>query len=617
MLTDFIASISFYLLPFLLGRIFFRKTVFAFINGFLIWYAISLFSGYIFPRSFDAVTQITALFAVTGALIRIGVDVLGSEKHLSGKLIFKRIYNSAIPFFPILAFSVFIYFFIWKLYTPYPMQLNWDIYEHITLANVISQGAVSVLPSFLSDTFTFNGYTTLFQTALAGPKSLFHTNLTGVYWWIEYWHYLLTIFATYFLTQKIFRKKELSLLSAFASGLIYESSIVYSNLFLIPQTLAAVLGILLLGEIIKNSDSTETKIPIIKSIIKSVPVIISLLTIFFLHFVIGLAVICVIVSYWLLNNRYLKPHLNKTILILMVMLLAVLGTRFFGGIDLTGREEADYFNLSLFKLANIFVDWYGLTLIFIVPGIYGIFKSDSPNTKKILILGLAATIVSLAPFAYFLKYYVVARYLVNIILVFGIFYTIKNFTPIVRYITGGWMILIFALIFFVNINTYQNFLLFSGFISHISDKELETSKWLNENYISSETLLISDPSTSYILEAASGINSPGGAYMSANNRMGLININDSLHPEIVKASLMEISDRNTAPDKINHRLFVASGRYFAWQKLPEKEKKSFYFNIWSPKLIKEQDVAFLRMLSQSSDFNIVYQNNELIIFEIK
>jgi hypothetical protein len=95
-----------------------------------------------------------------------------------------------------------------------------------------------------------------------------------------------------------------------------------------------------------------------------------------LHFVIGLAVICVIVSYWLFNNKYLKPHLNKTILILMVVLFAVLGARFFGGIDLTGREEADYFNLSLFKLADIFVDWYGLTLIFIVPGIYGIFKSD-------------------------------------------------------------------------------------------------------------------------------------------------------------------------------------------------------------------------------------------------
>lgn len=110
----------------------------------------------------------------------------------------------------------------------------------------------------------------------------------GVYWWIEYWHYLLTILATYFLTQKIFRKKELSLFSAVASGLIYESSIVYSNLFLIPQTLAAVLGILLLGEIINNSDYTEIQIPIIRSIIKSVPVIISLATIFFLHFVIGL-----------------------------------------------------------------------------------------------------------------------------------------------------------------------------------------------------------------------------------------------------------------------------------------------------------------------------------------
>lgn len=617
MLTDFIASISFYIFPFLLGRIFFKKTIFAFINGFLIWYLISLFSGYIFPGSFSAAAQITTLIAIIGAPIKVAIEVLLKNSYFFSRLSLKKFYSDIFPLLLIFAFSVFIYFFVWKLYTPFPMQLNWDIYEHITLANIISGGSISLLPSFLSDTFTFNGYTTLFQTALAVPKTLFHTNLIGIYWWIEYWHYLLTILVTYFLTQKIFKKREISLFSALASGLIYESSIVYSNLFLIPQTFAAVLGILLLSEIIKSPAEAAAAISLKKKTTQLIPAIISLSTIFLLHFVIGLAVICVISAYWLLSKKHPVRHLNKVILILILALSAVLGLRFFGGFDLTGREEANYFNLDFMKLVGIFTDWYGLTLIFILPGIYGIFKNSSAEAKKTLILGLITTIVSIAPLAYFLKYYVIARYFVNIVLIFGIFYTIRNLNIYIRYITEGWMILIFALIFFVNINTYQNFLLFSGFTSHISDKELETSKWLKQNYTSPETLLISDPSTSYILEAASEINSPGGAYMSANNRASLININGSLHPGIVKANLMEVSDRNISSGKIEQRLFIASGRYFAWQELPDKEKRSFYFNIWSPKLIKEPDVPFLKMLSESYDFKIVYQNNELIVFEIK
>jgi hypothetical protein len=612
MITDLFAAACFYILPLLTGRIFFKPIAYSFATGMLIWYLALLISGIYFPGSFDNVIILLTGISVLLFFLRIIRDIIKDRNLLTHAFSL----NSLItPSFILLltVFSFFSYFFVWKLFTPYPMQLNWDIYEHITVANIIASGQTSFLPSFLTDTFTFNGYTTLFHTALAAQKSLFQTDLLGFYWWVEYWHYLLTIVASFLLAKNIFKKTEISLLAGVVSGLVYESSMVYSNLFLIPQTMTALLGIFILREVIISKEDHTDK-PFFKKITGAIPLIISLITALFLHFVIGFAVICTVIAFKILDKEIFTKHLNKISLFFVFILIGTLSLQFFGGIDLTGREEANYFNLGLVKIAALFSDWYGLTLIFLVPGIIGILKSHNITSKKILVLALITATVSLAPFAYFLKYYTLSRYLVNTVLVFGIFYAVRNFSVPVRYLYETLTVLVFTAVFFINVNTYQNFLFFSNVISHISDKELDTSKWLRANYNKDNTLIVSDPGTQYILEASSEINTPGGAYMSLPNRNKLININDGISPEIIELNLKEIKDRFKKDNA--HLIFVASGRYFAWQKLTDSEKKSFYFNIWSPRVIEQTDVPFLTRLAADSSFKIIYQNNEMVIFEI-
>ena len=61
-----------------------------------------------------------------------------------------------------LALATLVSYLIWRMYSPYPSPLNWDIWEHQTAIHAILNGNISLLPSQLSDTFGFNGYTTLF-----------------------------------------------------------------------------------------------------------------------------------------------------------------------------------------------------------------------------------------------------------------------------------------------------------------------------------------------------------------------------------------------------------------------------------------------------------------------
>src|SRR5450759_2105555 len=76
------------------------------------------------------------------------------------------------------------FYALWRWNSPYPSPLNWDIWEHQTVVNAIRSGSFALLPSQLSDTFRFNGYTTLFHVITAGIQNVLHVQNIPGFWWI-------------------------------------------------------------------------------------------------------------------------------------------------------------------------------------------------------------------------------------------------------------------------------------------------------------------------------------------------------------------------------------------------------------------------------------------------
>lgn len=593
MIIDFFASLSFYIIPYLIGRLFTKNIVISWLLGafslFIIFFA--LFGVTIlFKINFSLFVFIAVVGLSLVSLFRLLLDVFKSKTFIKP--------GKEITFMLIL--SSLVYFLIWKRSTPYPLALNWDMYEHIALADLIAQGKLSILSTKISDTFTFNSYSPIFQILLSIPKIIFQRSLLGVYWWLEYWHYLLTIIASFWLAKKFFNNKLIALLSALISALVFESTVAYSPLFLIPQTLAALLTVFLMGEL-KG--------------IKLRFLALSTFVILLMHYIVGF--VCIIVLgciYWTQNKISLK-RINWLILASALILVALALLNLKAQWQILGIEEAGHFSFSLWQKLGFLADWYGIGLIIgFIVGFISILRSSGADKKIVLIIALLILGLSLAPFSYFLKFYVLGGYFVNCVLALGLFILLSNLSRIWKILSFSWVILFLVLTFYKNQLIYKDPLRFGNFEAQLSLQEIETGKWLVQNE-KADTFLISDPATQYVLEALSGINTQGGVYMSLQTRQKLILINGSRDPIFIRQKLLEIKDELGTP--VNREtLFAIGGRYFAWQSLPEEEKNSSFYNIWSPKIIKLEDEAFVDFLNKSPGFKLIYKNNELNIFKI-
>lgn len=594
MLIDALASTIFFLLPTALGSIFTTKIYLSYLFGLIIYYVFFL-AGFYMLRTLgliDFFTIYIKIFIFYSFLIFLWVSIR--------RAVFKKITLNKQEFFLIsilIILSAANFIFVWKGKTPYPLTLNWDTYEHITLANSIAQGKFSFLPSFISDTFTFDGYSTLFQTLLALPKILFNLDLVGIYWWIEYWFYLAVILTTFFVLKKITGKLEIAFFGGLLSLLIFQSSIVYIPLFLLPQTIAGLLAFIALSNLIFGHDRH---------------MLIALVPVFLFHFIIGALAIVLFVLILFLKKQHI--FINRSLIIFFCISLLSIVSNLLGLWTITYREEADYFALPLGQKLTMLFQWYNLTLPIMFPaGVYLILKSQTNSLKLLLVCCLVTLAISLAPLSYFLKFFVLAGFFVNLIISLGLAFLLNFLSKPLRFLTIAWTILIMFNVFIINQNKYKEYLYYEGNYSQISKAELEAGKWLSLNF-PSETLLISDPGTQYILEAISGLNSQGGAYMDIDSREKLISLHYSKDSLKIHQTLYQINDLLSDKDKSSKRLFIVGGKYFAWQNLTEQQKKSFYFNIWRPHRIDYADIPYLNFLT--SNFKVIYQNNELVILEI-
>lgn len=491
--------------------------------------------------------------------------------------------------------SLAVYFLIWRSLTPFPLTLNWDIYEHITLANKISEGHLSFLPSKISDTFTFNGYSTLFQIFLSVPKILFHADLIKVYYYLEYGYFLLTIIATYLLAQSIFGSKFTGFIAGLFSIFIFENFMAYTSLFLIPQNLAATLSILVLYSLSKDKDHLFFY------------VVFCAIFIFLIHFIIGLLGIAAILGFIWLRKKPLIL-LNKLIIASLAFLLLMAGLNYIGGLEFTGREEAAHFTFSLVAKLSFLLDWYSLSLLFLPFAAYTIFQKGASGQKVILILAFLFLGLSISPVSYALKFFSFEHYFLNLVLAAGISILLINLPKLIRTLSVAWLTFALLIVFFKSESFYKEPLYFDGKQSHISQNELEAAKYLSNNF-GSDALLLSDPSTQYILEAASGINTQGGAYATKETRK----IIASLDLTKIRNIRDQLSYENVNRKKT---LLALGGRFFAWRQLPQTQRLSFFYNIWQPRILEPQDHLYIDDLINNQNVKLLYSNKELVILEI-
>lgn len=600
MFIDFLASISFYVIPYLTGRLFTVRFFYAYMLGALFWFfsyfIASYFAQIFYPLHFSAIIKALAISISVFSFINI---LMTTPKPT------KLVLREHMAVFFILALSSLVYFLIWKNLTPYPLQLNWDIYEHIALANKISEGYISFLPSQISDTFTFNGYSPIFHVLLSLPKIIFTTNLLGVYWWLEYWHYMLTVLAAFFLAQRLFDNKQIASICAILSALIFESTVVYGSLFLLPQTLSALMAIF---AIIIALDRKKNSLLLYAM---------TLTILFLTHYIVGILAAFVVGLFLVLYYKPLSFQAEKAVIaITTLFLIGAISLHVFGGWSLTNREEAGYFGFSLLHKMELFLDWYGALLAIFLPlGAIRIL-SDETHQKTVLIAGIFLLAVSLAPFSYVLKFFVLGRYFINAILALGIWFLISYLPKIGQILALTFLAIVFLIVFYANQAFYKEPLYFKGVQSHVSKAEIEASNWLSKN-AKEDTFLVSDPSTQYVLEALSGVNTQGGSYMTQKTRDTLFKNNYLYDTRVIAQNLKSIQDLFLYErKKRKNTLFVLTGRYFAWQKLPREQKMSFYYNIWKPHKLEKRDLVYVNLLLKNSAFKVLYRNDEIIIVQI-
>ena len=595
MLIDFFASLSFFIIPYLTGRFFSKKIFQSFVIGIFLWFLIyfvvffvlSVFKLNLFPQ----IIRILAIAISVSSLIHVAILALKNRPKIAWG-------NFGIGLF-LLVFTTAIYFLVFKRNTPYPLQLNWDIYEHITLANLISQGKLSFFNTKLSDTFTFNSYSPIFAILLSLPKIVFQKSLLGIYWWLEYWHFLLTAVASFVIAKRVFKYKTLAILSSIISSLTFESIMVYSTLFLIPQTFVALIAILVLQEIMEY---------------RFYQLIIASLVIILMHYVVGPVCILVLFAFYFIP-RLKAPlkRLNLAIILATVLSVILISFNFFIKFDLLTIEEASHFNFSLGDKLGFFNQWYGLIFfVFLIIGYIKILKSGDLGQKIILLFSVLLLGLVFAPFSYFLKFYVLGHYLINLVIIAGLSVFILNLSLFLRLIAIVWITFVMAITFYKNQLIYKDPLHFKNYDAQISSEEINTGNWLSSH--AKNSFLISDPSMQYILEATSQEDTQGGAYMNLETRKKLILIKASYDTKFIKSQLLSIKDQAVITPK--KTLFVVGGRYFAWQNLSTEQKQSSFYNIWAPRLMTNSDKAYVDFLSHSPQFKQIYQNEQITVFEI-
>ncbi|MDP1710564.1 MAG: hypothetical protein Q8L46_01335, partial [candidate division WWE3 bacterium] len=400
--------------------------------------------------------------------------------------------------------------FIWRRDMPYPNIAGWDIFAHQTLFNEIQRGKLSLFPSQISDTFLVTSYFPTFAVLVGVVgKALSFLSFAQTYFVLDTIHFLATValsaYAGWAATQR-----RLGALAAGAFGaFIFETTVVQTSLFLTPQSLAAVLGILGVIFLLNKKN-------------KAAAGFLSLSFLF--HFVIGAGAIALAGATLLFQSLVGKEKGRGLVFALgLGALLAGILTNFLPfNLNPLQTAESREFNFTLAQKWELVQNWYGFLWVFYLAGVWAALKKRQPRLDVVLALSLCslAAVALFAPYA--LKFYTLARFLVHAVAAGGVLYLLDGLRPMGRYALLALLVCIQITVFNVNQKNFKEAFAYQDTFTSASYDEIEAADYLRRNYGPKEGfLLVSDPATQHIFEALSTVNTQGGSFATPETRQAV------------------------------------------------------------------------------------------------
>jgi len=611
----FVPALLFYLFPVLVGRPIVRflyrhplryRFISYFITGALVIYGILLLINYTALKLIPALPFNTVLQALILTFLIFFVVANFFFKPTRVK-----VQHYILPTV-LSVIAAFLFYLLWQIKSPYPF--NWDVYEHQTLVNTILSGRYSVITSHITDTFGFNGYSTIFHTLIALSQTFLPSFLFDFWHAISLLHFAFIVMGSYLLAKEVTGRKTIAVLTAILSAGIFDSNISFTTLFFIPQTFTAFAFLYLFIQLIK--EKKEHRLPPVQLVIAQC------FFLFINHYVVGTVAVVVYAGTYLYfrHEEYIASRINKKLFVEVSLFIGFLGIIFSSAISLgfLNQGEATAFTTSLPDKFVIMKTLYGfLFLIFLPIGISTILKRKKEYELVSLYIMTSLLAIILMQLPYVMKFYVLARTFVHIGLAVGIYTVMKQIkNPVFRSFCYPFIVTTLIIIFITNATVWKTGLEYHDIVTHISSNELQAADFLKKNYANSDTLLISDPATQHLLEPLSLVNTQGGAYMNHETRVILDRVSQTQRTVDIQRELYQIQDMliDTSRSK---RLLVLSARYFIWQQAARGDKFSLNYNIWYPADLTFEDRKQInRFLADPTHFTFVYQNPSMVIFEV-
>ncbi len=514
--------------------------------------------------------------------------------------------NELMPIFLLVGLALGVYN-LWTWQNPYP--LNWDFYQHQQLARLIQHGEISFFTTEMSDTFGFNSYSPLFHALMAlsqYPHDLAPEYLLNYWQLMTFWQILAVGLAAYCLGSAVTNKRMIGVFAGVLSMLIFDSHVSLTTFFLMPQTLAAVLFTLMMARLLR-----------VKAKISSTELAVSSLTLVLMHYLIGgvgALVYLALAVYLKLPKRFTvvaKLHLIPT-----AALMILGGSLLVGQLPLSGlnQGEGKLYALDFWKIKESLERAFGYLLYVLAPmGMIRLWKGGIKQETKALVslIAFAFGVLVFSGIPYALKFMSVWRFWLILLMAIGL-YSLWERIKFVGTKLIFTVVVVFSLlaILMVNLMCFRSGIMTDGVYAHLTQEDIEAAEWLKENY-AQETVLISDPSTQFILEGLSGVDSVAGAYMPLSKRQILWPSFYSRRAEKIVSAAREL----TIGSEVS--LLVLSGRSMAWGRANDEQWQSFAYNVWSPIMLSLEDKKLIEQVSQTNGVKLVYQNGAIAIWEVK
>lgn len=505
---------------------------------------------------------------------------------------------------------------IWLNDSPFPNLLNWDLYEHQTLINLIRQGQIALFPSQLSDTFLVNAYTPLFHIIMAFLQTLTPFLSVLQFWWIaEKTFSFFMVLTTALLVWKVTHDEWGVCFGVVLGAFVFTPPLSNSPLFLMPQTLSALIWALSLIRLLTRFQK--------RSDLLDLPQVFFWMLILLLHFAVGSVGVLLQIGLIILLKLNSKPQFSKKLLglfllILSIIFLMVIIFNPYLRLDIFKTDESLFFNLNLWQKIELFKNWYGFFLPFFFGlGVWAVMKRNSSLEKALLVLSIAGITLVFLPFPYIIKLYSVAGFLIHLIMAAGFAFFIswielKSFKVAIVFFT----LVFFALIFISNQNGFKDVLQYNNTATNVSNYEIEAANFLKTHYADKKILLTSEPATQGIMEALSGINTQGGIFAQPSTREILSTIYQVRDARKIRSLLYQINDRLKTEDDRNLTVFVLSGRFFNWEHLSAEDKLNYSINVWAPTDLTYEAEDYINWLRDQDGFKMVFKNKGVAVFEV-